>query len=262
MALKSKSLLLYGYVVEVANQYIDFKGSSAGPILTAVIQQGNYSLTDLMNQIALAMNALDGTNTYTVTADRTINGGTENRVSISTSGTFLSLLFGSGAHAAASVASTIGFLETDQTGQTSYTGVITTGSSIVPVMQGYNWVSPKRNRKNFGSVNVAASGLKESIVFQLQQFFRVEFRYEPESVVDQQWQLFFDWAIQQQDLEFTPEITQPSVFYNCTLESTEEDGQGLAWEMKEMLPEFPALYQTGELNFRVNLVSAEFLTGV
>jgi hypothetical protein len=111
-------------------------------------------------------------------------------------------------------------------------------------------------------VNISVSGLKEAIVFQLQQFFKVEFRYETQDRVDNLWQIFFDWAAQQRDLEFTPEITSPTVFYNCTLESTEEAADGLGWEMKEMLPEYIGLYQTGKLEFRVVLVPSEFINPI
>jgi hypothetical protein len=110
-------------------------------------------------------------------------------------------------------------------------------------------------------VNVSAAGVKEAITFQLQQFFSVDFRFETESRIDALWQPFFDWAIQQQEFEFTPDITNPAVFYPCTLESTPEDGDGLQWEAKEMLPEYPGLYQLGKMKFRVILLASEFITG-
>jgi len=259
MALKNPSLFLYGYTVDVSNQYIDFQAASGGPTLTATITNGNYSLSDVLAQIQTAMATADAVNTYTISADRTIAGGTENRISISTSGSYLNILFGSGPNAAASIASTIGFHESDYTGATSYSGFQTTGSAIRPLYKGYNWVAPTRTRKLFGSVNISAAGIKQAIVFQLQKFFKVEFRFETESRVDSLWQPFFDWAAQQQDLEFTPDITDPTTFYNCTLESTEEAADGLGWEMKEMLPQFPGLYQTGRLVFRVNPTTSEFL---
>jgi hypothetical protein len=262
MALKNPSLILYGYNIDVSNQYIDFQNSSGGPILTAVLEQGNFSLSDLISNIVSALGVQDAVNTYTVTADRTIAGGTQNRVTISTNGIYLKILFGSGPNAAASVASTIGFLESDYSGHTTYTGAMTSGISIQPTYTGYNWVAPTRNRKLFGAVNVSAAGVKQAIVFQLQQFFEVEFRYETESRVDAIWQPFMDWAAQQFDLEFTPDITQPETFYNCTLESTESDDTGLGWMMSEMLPEYPFLYQTGKLKFRIILIPPTFINPV
>jgi hypothetical protein len=261
MALKNPSLILYGYSIDITNQFIDFKSSSIGPVITATIPAGDYNLTDLMTQIAAALMLADPLNTYTVSVNRTIAGGTQNRVTIATNGAYLSLLFSSGAHAAASPAYLLGFQSYDQNGKTSYTATSSSGTIIIPVQNGYNWVSPTRNRVVMGSVNVAASGSKEAITFQLQQFFSVDFRYETENTIDDVWQYFFNWAIQQKEFEFTPEITNPNVFYPCTLETTEEAGNGLAWQAKEMLPEFPGLYQLGKMKFRVILQTSQFISG-
>src|SRR5437868_3980949 len=112
MALKSRSLFLYGFQVTELNRSIDFKDTSGGPELSATLTIGFYSLTSLMAEIKRAMQAVSGA-IYTVTADRTYLSGTENRVTISTSGTYLSILFQTGTRAASSCASLIGFNGTD-----------------------------------------------------------------------------------------------------------------------------------------------------
>lgn len=259
MALKAPSLILYGYTVDNTNQNLDFQSVMAGPVYTAVIPIGKYNLSTYLAALASAMILADPANVYTVTANRSIAGGLQNRITISTSGAFLSLLFTTGVHAAASIALMAGFTQSDKTGATSYTGSSTTGTAVIPVMTGYNWVKPTRNQKVFGSVNVSATGVKEAIVFAIQVFFEVEFKYEPESIIDTVWLPFFQWAIQQQDLEFTPEITSPNTFYPATLESTDADSQGLGFMMPEMLPDFPGLYQTGKLKFRQNVVASTFI---
>lgn len=261
MALKNPSLMLYGFTVDVSNQYIDFKISAIGLPLQAIVASGSYSLTNYAAAIATALQMADPSNTYTVTVNRNIAGGTQNRITIATSGSFLSLLFGSGAAAGASIATTAGFNASDYTGATSYTGSSSTGTAVKPVLYGYNWVAPTRNKKIFGNVNVSATGLKEAVVFQIQKFFEVEFKYEPESVMETVWEPFWNWAIQQKDLEFTPDVTQPDTYYQCTLESTEADSEGLGFMMKEMLPEFPGLFQTGKLKFRQNIEASEFISG-
>jgi hypothetical protein len=253
MALQSKSLFLYNLQVTTLNRSIDFKAASGGPTLMATVDLGYYSLTDLMNAIAAAMNAADTTNNYTVTADRTVSGGTQNRVTISTSGTFLSLLFGTGPRIASSIAPLIGFPATDQTGSTHYTGTSSTGTILRPTLYGYNYLPPDRDKKAFGAVNISASGLKEAVVFQIQKFFEVQFMYEPNSFVISDWVPFIEWIIQQRPLEFTPEISSPNTVYNCTLESTDADGEGMALEMKEMLPDYPFTYDTGLLKFRIKV---------
>ena len=253
MALTQKSLFLYGLQVTSLNSSLDFKASSTGPVLQATIPIGFYSLTDLINAVVSAMAAVDATNTYTCTANRAVSGGTQNRVTISTSGSFLSLLFSSGSRSASTIAPLLGFAVADQTGATTYTGTATAGTALQPAWWGKSYLDPYSLRTNFGSLNISANGTKEAITYQIQQFYEVQFDYEPYSAVVNSWQPFLTWAIQQQAFEFTPDITNPNVFANVTLESTEEDSQGLGYRMKEMLPDMPFLYTTGILRFRVKV---------
>lgn len=259
MALKNQSLILYGYLVDITNQFIDFQNSMGGPILTATIPAGSYNLGDYVAAMASAFAAADSSVVYAVIADRTIAGGRQNRVTITSAGTYFNLLFGTGPHNAASAATMSGFNQADYTGSLTYTGAVSTGIAVIPVQLGYNWVSPNRLHRVFGNVNVSAVGIKEAIVFQIQKFFEVQFKYEPESIIDSVWMPFFDWAIQQQDFEFTPDVSDPTTLFPCTLEMTEEDGQGLGFRMSEMLPDFPGLYETGKLTMRQNVVVSEFI---
>lgn len=253
MALTARSLLLYGYVIDTTNSSIDFKASIGGPTLLATLTANYYSLTDLMNEIVRAMNAADSSNTYTVTAVRTTSGGTQNRVTIATSGSFLSLLFGSGPRAASSTATLLGYTATDKTGSTSYTGTSTSGTALTSTLTGYNFLDTNQMRKVFGSLNISATGQKEAIVYQIQQFLQVQFKYEPVAKVNLEWTPFMTWAIQQRPWEFTPEITSPNTFYNVTLEKTAGDGKGLGFTIKEMLPDFPFLHDIGLLTLRLKV---------
>jgi hypothetical protein len=233
---------------------LDFKAASGGSILTATVPIGFYSLGDLLNAIVSAMAAADTVNTYTATANRSYSGGTQNRVTIATSGAYFSMLFNSGPNTSTTIARLIGFAVSDQTGSTSYTGTSSAGTLLQPVWWGKNYRDVNMLRKNFGSLNISANGTKEAITYQIQQFFQVQFDYEPYSAIASSWQPFLTWAVQQQSLEFTPDITNPNTVYNCTLESTEYDSAGLGYEMREMIQEgMPFLYSTGLLKFRLNV---------
>lgn len=253
MALRSQSMFLYGFEITEFNSSLDFKASGGGPVLFATLTLGFYSLTALMAEIKRTMQAADPTHVYTVTANRNVLGGKENRVTISTSGTFLSLLFLSGPRTGSNCASIIGFAVSDQTGSTSYTGTSTAGTSITTELTGYNYLSPDFMHTIFGAVNVSSSGIKEAVVFQIQKFWQVQFKYEPEAKWIVEWLPFMDWAIQQRLLEFTPEITSPNIFYEGTLEKTSAEGKGLAFKPMEMLPMFPFNYDTGLMTFRQNI---------
>lgn len=250
MALSAQSLFLYGYTVTVSNQYIDFKGASGGPEITATLPLGDYSLSSLGSALQAAMQAADPTNVYIVTVDRSLLGGLANRITISSSGSFFQILFGTGTHAVASMASLVGFNPTDYTGGTSYTGSQSTGTSLVPVMLGYDYADPNQQQKRFGAVNVSASGLKEAVFFNTQDFIDVEFMYEPKSKLPA-WLALMTWMTAQKPFDFTPEITKPSIFFPVTLEKSEYEGRGLGFQMKEMLKDYPNFYTTQPMNFRV-----------
>jgi hypothetical protein len=248
MALTAKSLFLYGYEITPLNRSLDF--DIGGPTLLATLKLGFYSLTSLMLEIKRAMESVDLANKYTITASRTVNGGLENRVTIATNGATLNLLFGTGPRVISSIASLIGFASTDQTGGTSYVGTSSSGTALVPEYIGYSYLGPEFVRSLFGNLNISARGDKEAIIWNVQKFFQIEFKYEPGTKVISQWVNFLTWAIEQKPLDFTPEITTGYLFYECTLESTGADGKGLGYLMSEMLPEFPFNYKTGVMKFR------------
>ena len=250
MALTAKSLLLYNFQVTSDNRSIDFKSSLLGSEKQATLRLGSYSLSGLMAEVSRAMQEAEPNFEYTVTANRTFNGGTENRVTITTDGTYLDLLFASGTRTTSTAAPLIGFNIVDYTGLTSYTGNSSAGVALIPDLVGYNYLGPNFLRKVFGAVNIAADGSKEAIVFQIQRFLEVQFKYEPQTKADTEWADFFDWGIQQKAFEFTPEISSPTTFYEVTLESTSDDSKALGYRMREMLPQFPFFYDTGLMKMR------------
>lgn len=260
MALRNPSLFLYGFQVTAQNSSIDFRAVALETPRQATLNNGFYSLTSLMAEIKRAMEAQDGANSYTVTADRNFAGGTQNRVTIQTSGTHLELLFGTGPRVASSVYPLIGFNNADYTGATSYTGSSSCGTVLIPNMIGYQYLGPDFNRRVFGSINIASSGLKEAIVYNIQRFWQVQFKFIPESTWVTGWTPLMTWMMQQRLIEFTPDITDADIFYEGTLESTSADGKGLAFIGREMLPEFPFQYDTGLMVFRQNTAASTFLT--
>lgn len=249
MALTSRSLFLYNYNVNSSNYALDFRAVLAGPTLQASLRYGNYSLSSLLIEISRALNAADTAHSYFATADRTFSSGTQNRVSIGTTGTYLDLLFGSGPRNTVSIASLTGFASTDRTGSTQYQGTLTSGTALIPVYNAYNYLGPTRYKKVFGTLNISASGVKEAVVFQTQQFLQAQFKFEPESS-SAAWEALIGWMILQKEFDFTPEIGTPTIVHAVTLESSSDDGKGLGFKMTEMLPQFPFYYDTGLMKFR------------
>ena len=250
MALQTKSGFLYNYEVTDLTKYLDFAKVVAGAQITATLNPGYYCLSALLDEVKRAMEAADPANTYTVTADRTVSGGTQNRITIATSGAALELRFGTGTNAGTSCAALLGFTATNKTGATSYTGTLTTGTYLFPALIGYSYQPTTTYRRNQGVVNVAASGVKETLTFSTQEFFQIEFKYEPEASTITSWATFMTWASKGIEIEFFENTAAPSTFIRCTLEKTDQDGKGLGFMMKEMLPDFPFFYRTGIMQFR------------
>jgi len=183
MALTAKSLILFNFEINQFNSSLDFRAVNAGPILQATLRYGYYSLGGLMNEIRRAMESVDPARIYSVSANRTINSGTENRVSIATNGAYLDLLFGTGPRAITSVHTLLGYTSTDKTGALTYAGAASAGTVLIPDYVGYNYLGPEMIRNVFGALNITASGQKEAIVWSVQQFIQVEFKYEPEAKI-------------------------------------------------------------------------------
>lgn len=252
MALNSTSLFLYGISIDSSNNKIDFKKVAGPTVITATITPGSYSLTGLAIAVAAALNAADNLNVYYCNVDRTVSGGLQNRVTIGTStGSYFALMFASGPNYSVSIATVLGFAQLDYTAALFYQGSASSGTLVQTTYPGYNYLSPDMSQKIFGSVNVSTSGLKEAIVYAVQRFISVEFKYEPKSKVLLQLNPLFVWMIQQKPFDFTPEVNSPTVVYSVTLESTASDSKGLGFDFKEMLPQFPDTYATGAMKFRV-----------
>ena len=245
MALANPSLFLYGFQITTTNQFITF-GNAVSDSRVATIPLGYYSLTSLGQAIITALTAADPTHGYTYSVNRTVSGGLQNRFTFTSSNTYFSIYFGSGNPS--NPATLLGFAAVDLTGALSYTGSGSCGTTLIPNQLGYSYLSPNRMQKNFGVLNVAASGLKEAVTFNLQSFWQVQFKYIPIATADASWLPLVQWLIQQREIEFTPDISVPTVFYVGTLESP---NQGLQLDMTEMLPDFPNYYQTPLMKFRV-----------
>lgn len=257
MALKAKSLFLYGLEVSDLNRSLDFRTSLGGPELMASLTTGFYTLSGLATEIKKQLEATDTLNTYSVSINRNVSGGLENRVTISTTGSYLSLLFNSGSRAASTCCSLIGFHQNDKTGAVTYVGDLSAGNALIPSsagnLKGYgcNYIPPQLMKKVSGTLNIAASGRKESVVWSVQRFFQVQFKYILEANALSEWSNLLTYLSLQREVEFTPEVTSPNTFYVATLESSDADGKGLGFTMREMLPNYLGLYDTGLMKFRV-----------
>lgn len=207
-------LINYKLEVTTANRSLDFKSSFGGPEKQATLRVGLYSLTALAQEVARAMTDADGgANTYSVTVNRTIGGGTQNRLTISTSGAFLSILFATGTRTASTCAGMLGFNVTDRTGATSYDGNNTAGVIIIPTYPPYDLQQPGTIHDAKRSLNETTSGFVETVSFSTFRNFQFKIRYiEEDSAEFSAFQDFHIWLLRGGPIEFTPLITAPTVY--------------------------------------------------
>jgi hypothetical protein len=202
----------YGLEVTTANRSLDFKSSMGGPEKQATLRVGLYSLTALAQEVARAMSDADGgANIYTVSVDRTIGGGAQNRVTIETDGAYLDLLFATGTRTASTCATLLGFNVTDRTGATSYNGNNTAGEIIVPTYPPYDLQQPGTIHDARRSLNETTSGFVETVSFSTFRNFQFKIRYMAEDSAEfAAFQDFHIWLLRGGPIEFAHEITDPT----------------------------------------------------
>lgn len=257
MASNDRALFLYGFDITNANRYLNFKNAALGSELTAILRIGNYTPTEFMAELKRAMEFVDGIYKYTWSINRTVASGTANRFSVSTNGSYLSILLSSGSNYQNSPRNLIGFDELDYTGQLSYTGFTSGGTILLPDFATYDYLGPDEMVMNDGCKNVSAAGIKETLVFAQMRFFQGQWKYITNfngNTQKTQFENFLKYATRQLKFEFSPSINEdPDLFYQCTLETTPADGNGLGYTMKQMLGQgLYRFYDTGVLKFRVN----------
>lgn len=251
------ALFLYGFDINITNQFVDFRAVSAGPVLTATLNIGNYTLTGLLAEIKRAMQIVDINNIYTISVDRTVNAGRENRVRIQTSGAYLDLLFLTGPNEANSPATLIGFEQIDYTGGTNYAGSNSAGTILIPDLATYGVILPDDYVMNQGVKNVSSSGVKETLVFAQMFFTEGQWKYitdEDGNTQHTEWRAFMKYAIKQLKFEYTPSFEEDATeYFQVTLEKTPQDGtNGMSYTLPQMLGDgLFRYYDTGKLTFRL-----------
>lgn len=256
MAASTFSKFYFGTEITLTSSKIDFNEGSGE--LTATLDLGVYSLTQLREEISEKLNAI-GTDTYTVTFDR------DTRVfTISSTGTF-SLLIGTGTNASSGAYAVFGFTSgADTAVGSSASGSSSAGSEYVTQFPPQDYVALNfRKEKGDASVNQSAEGQVEVISFGDVRFLEMNLLFITnnmgdgyvirnngtgvEDAID-----FLTFATKRGAIEFMEDKDDAADFVTCILESTPEDGKGTKFTLKEETGKnLPGYYRTGKLTFRV-----------
>lgn len=256
MSLTTHSKFYYGYTVDDESNQIDF--DEGGGELTAELEVGEYTMTDLATEIERALNAA-GANEYTVTVNRST------RIFTVAADANFDLLVSSGSHAGTTAFTTFGFTGADRTGTDTYDGNAAAGTEYSTQFILQSHVSSEDLRGAlFSTVNKSASGKSEVVTFGEEAFTEFNMKYVTDIAQGSggpirnradgvsQLRTFMRHIITRAPVEFMPDEDTPATFESLELESTPEDQNGLKYRLKELYANgLPGYFETGVLKFRV-----------
>ena len=256
MSLSTLSKFYYGHTVDLTNCYIDF--DEGGAELSAQIASGNYTLTEYLTAVKVALDAV-GALTYSVSVNRSTR-----IITISSTSNF-TLRRNTGSHSSNNAWAMLGFTTVaNSTGASTYAGTLESGSVYIPQalltehIPSENWLE-----KNDASVNESASGIVQVIYFGDTRFIQFNIRFATDRTISSlQTQIetqasgvanlrtFMDYLVSKYKFEFMPDRSTTSTYYKVILEKTEESKNGVSYKLKE-LKNTSGYYETGRLILRV-----------
>jgi len=256
MSIDTHSVFYTTIVVDSDNNYINFdEGASE---LTATIDAGSYTLTEILTVIKTALDSV-GALTYTVALDRDTR-----KITISSTSNF-SLLLSTGSQVSVSIWNDIGFTSgADLTSASTYTGFEGGASEYLPQFTLQDYVeSQNYTEKISPTVNESASGKIEVVSFGSRSFFVMSFKFitdlqmdgvhiknNPTGVAD--FRAFLDNAILKGSMEFMPDKDTRATFFKVLLESMPSNKKGTGYKIKELTGKnLPGVYEINNVKFRV-----------
>lgn len=240
------SSLNFGIEVTPNNRSIDFKTSGGGPEKQATLRVGLYSVSSLKTEVQRAMAAADPANTYTVTINRTVSAGTQNRITLATSGAFLSLLFATGTRTGSNAGSLLGYGAMDKTGATSYVSTNSVGTILLPSYPPQDFQPLGTIYDSKSSINDSTSGKIETVSFTSFRNFEFRFRWiEYGSSEFAGFQSFAQWILRGGPVEFVSDRADVS-----TLAVGVPINVRRPFELNRMVPNFYDYFETPVMTFR------------
>lgn len=257
MSIETYSLFYYISEITSSNNKMNF--DEGGAELTATIEVGSYTPTDLATAIKTALDAA-GALTYTVTFNRTSRTFT-----IASTSNF-SLLVSSGSTVGSGPYALIGFTGSDRTLASTYTGDSSAGSQYEPQFKFQDFVSNDDwQEKIDAQVNESALGDVEVVSFGTRELIQMNIRFATDKDVSKSnWiknnasgvsnlRSFMQFAITKAPFELMENIGDRATYKKVILESTPEDNKGTAYKLKELsLQGGPTgFFETGVIRLRV-----------
>lgn len=256
MSLTTFSVFYTSLTIDSTNNKINFNEGSGE--LTATLDSGTYSLTDLMTAVKTAMDAV-GTLVYTVSVDR------DSRIVTISSTSNFDLLISTGTNVPVGAWTILGFTGgADLTGATTHSGSTAIASEYIPQFILQDYIPSGYDREKISpTINESADGTIEVVSFGTRDFITCSFkfitdkvtdgkiiRYNPTGVAD--FRAFMDNAIEKGTLEFMPDKDNRSTYFSVILETTPTNANGTGYMLNELVgSNLPFFYEINKVKFRV-----------
>ena len=258
MSISTFSQFFYDFKVDSTSNKLNFEETAGGGELTATVDSGTYTLTEILIKIKTAMDAVSvNALVYTLSVDRS-----SRIVTIAGTGAF-SLLVSTGAQSGVSVFGTIGFTGADRVSATSHDGDTEAGDIFKPQFILQSFIDKDDFQEKIdATINESADGEIEVVSFGTRKFTEFNIRFitnlpgdgkviknNPTGRAD--FQRFMQNITTRAPFEFMADIGV-ATFLKVQLETTESSRDGTGYLTKEMLSDnLPGYFQSGKLKLRV-----------
>lgn len=225
--------------------------------LTAELNAGAYSHTELLTEVARALNTA-GQQEYTVAFDRTTR-----QYTISSTDTF-ELLALTGASIGTSPFTLLGYDSVDYTGANSYQAPNAAGTEYTPQFPLQNYIGFEDQLESIlPSINESTSGKVEIITFGNRRFMDFNIRFitdRPQSATSyitnnpnavQDTRDFLTACVSKQNIEFMIDSLDRNSYDTILLETTRSSRTGTGFVLRELYNlGLSGFYETQNLKFR------------
>lgn len=259
MSITTFSQFFYDFKVDSTSNKLNFEETAGGGELTATIDSGTFTLTEILLKIKTAMDAVSVNGiVYTISVNRTTR-----IVTIAGTGAF-DLKVSSGAQSSVSVFGTIGFTGADRSSATTHDGNSEAGDIFKPQFILQSFVDKDDFQEKIdATVNESADGEIEVVSFGTRKFTEFNIRFitnlagdgkviknNPTGRAD--FQRFMQNITTRAPFEFMADIDNASTFLKVQLETTESSRDGTGYRTKELLGNnLPGYFESGKLKVRV-----------
>ena len=227
----------YGHTITNANRFLNF--SEGGGQITATMPIGSYTLGQIPDLIASAMNAVGGQE-YECSVNRV-----NRTIIIQAPGNF-ELLISSGSNVNQSFYALAGFSGSDLSGSNSYTGNNASGSQYITQTELKNYTDFRENKEKIDTVKrTTPDGIVETVSYGTLEKASFDFPFITNEVPQRfiretatgrdELEAFMDYCIESRPVEFLLDYKVETEFNPCLLDKVSGYSKGDGYKLRSLV---------------------------